>query len=255
MYSFVSQLLEPYTLLVIASVAICVTVWCVPKWRERSGLVATLCFALLLVLSTPVVKHLALGSLEWWYSSAVVAPEAGDTIVVLGGGHVLEDDAGERIRLGDTTLARCTYALQLYRQAGGCRIVLSGGKVDPTEPGPALAEVMRTYLVQCGVATADLVVESRSSTTYENALFTKELLDGHARQRVFLVTSASHMWRSERCFRQQGLDIIPAPCDFHAQHLQGNITSVMPSTGGMQGVNEAAHEWLGLAWYWLRSRI
>jgi hypothetical protein len=34
-----------------------------------------------------------------------------------------------------------------------------------------------------------------------------------------------------------------------------SITSVLPSAGGMQGVNDASHEWLGLAWYWLRGRI
>lgn len=255
MYHLVSQLLEPYTLLVIASLAACVTVWRVPKWRERTGLVATLCFLLLLIISTPAVKHLALGSLEWWYSPEVVTPAGGDTIVVLGGSHVLEDNAGERIRLGNTTLTRCTYALQLYHHAGHCRVVLSGGKVDRSEPGLTLAEVMRDYLLQCGVAAEDLVVENRSSSTYENALFTRELLAEQPQQRVFLVTSASHMWRSERCFRRQGLEVVPAPCEFHAQHLKRSVTSLLPSSGGMQGVNDAAHEWLGLAWYWLRGRI
>lgn len=256
MYPFVSQLLEPYTLLVIASLAICLIAWRVAKWRERTGLAAALCFGLLLVLSTPAAKHLALGSLEWRYTPEIVAPAAEDTIVVLGGGHVLEDDAGQRIRLGNTTLARCTYALQLYRSAGRCRIVLSGGKVDPSEPGPSLAEVMRDYLVQCGVAEEDLVAEGRSASTYENALFTRELLDSQPpEQRVFLVTSASHMWRSELCFRRLGVEVIPAPCEFHAQHLPRSATSLLPTTGGMHGVNEAAHEWLGLAWYWLRGRI
>jgi uncharacterized SAM-binding protein YcdF (DUF218 family) len=255
LYHFVSQLLEPYTLLVISSLAACVIVWRVPKWRNRTGLVATLCFSLLLAISTPAVKHLALGSLEWWYSSEIVTPQGGDTIVVLGGGHVLEDDDGKRIRLGSTTLARCTYALQLYRQAGGCQLILSGGKVDRSEPGPALADVMRDFLLQCDVAPEDIVVENHSSSTYENALFTRELLDQQPRQRLFLVTSASHMWRSERCFRRQGLEVLPAPCEFHARNLKMSITSVLPSAGGMQGVNDASHEWLGLAWYWLRGRI
>jgi uncharacterized SAM-binding protein YcdF (DUF218 family) len=255
MYSLVSQLLEPYTLLVIGALMACAIVWRVPKWRERTALVATLCCALLLVLSTPAAKYVALGSLEWQYSPEVVAPDAGDILVVLGGSHVLEDDAGERIRLGSTTLARCTYALQLYRQAGRCRIVLSGGKVDRSEPGPSLAEAMRDYLLQCGVAAEDLLVEDRSSTTYENALFTRELLAEQSQQRVFLVTSASHMWRSERCFRAQGMEVVAAPCEFHAQHLKRSVTSLLPSIGGMQGVNDAAHEWLGLAWYALRGRI
>ena len=254
-YSVVVQLVEPYTLLLVASLAICVTAWRSKKWREKAGLVAALCLSLLWVLSTPAVKHLALGSLEWRYDTEIVSPTSTDTIVVLGGSHVREDADGNRIRLGDTTLMRCTHALRLYRRAGRCRIVVSGGKVDWSEPGLTLGEAMRDYLMDCGVAVEDLVVESGSSSTYENALKTGELLNDESGGRIFLVTSASHMWRSEACFRRQGLEVTPAPCEFHAQHLPRSITSLLPSANGVQGFNEAVHEWLGLAWYWLRGRI
>lgn len=255
MYPVVVQLLEPYTLLLVGSLAICVAAWRSKKWRESAGLIATVCLSLLFVLSTPAVKHLAMGSLEWWYDAKIVSPTAADTIVVLGGSHVREDDKGNRIRLGDTTLARCTHALRLYRRAGGCRLIVSGGKVDWAEPGQTIGEAMRDYLLECGVAADDIVVEGDSSSTYENAVKTSELLGDHSGGRVFLVTSAAHMWRSEACFRRLGREVIAAPCEFHAPHLPRSITSVLPSAGGIQGFNVAAHEWLGLIWYWLRGRI
>ena len=255
MYPVVVQLLEPYTLLLVGSLAICVAAWRSKKWRERAGLVATICLSLLLVLSTPAVKHLALGSLEWWYDTKLVAPTSADTIVVLGGSHIREDDDGNRIRLGDTTLTRCAHGLKLYRLAGGCRIVVSGGKVDWSEPGLTIGEAMRDYLLECGVEADDIIVERDSSTTYENAVNTSGLLGNESGGRIFLVTTASHMWRSAACFRQQGVEVIAAPCEFRAQRLPKDITSVLPSTSGMQGFNEAVHEWLGLGWYWLRGRI
>lgn len=255
LYAFVGQLLQPYTLLVVTSLVACIVVWRVPKWRQNTGLVATSCFTLLLVLSTPIAQYLALGSLEWWYSSDVVAPKSGDTIVVLAGGHILEDDAGLRIRLGNTSVARCMYALQLYRESGGCRMILTGGKVDWSQPGLTIADAMRNFFLQCGVADEDIVIEDRSSSTYENALFTGELLSEGTQGEVFLVTSATHMWRAERCFRAQGVSVVAAPCDFQVRSFQFNSTSVLPSANSMQGVNDAAHEWVGLVWYWLRGRL
>jgi uncharacterized SAM-binding protein YcdF (DUF218 family) len=255
LYPVAVQLLEPYTLLLIASLVICVTVWRSKKWREQAGLVATICLSLLWVLSTPVVEHLALGSLEWWYGTEITAPTPEDTIVVLGGSHIREDAEGNRIRLGETTLTRCTHALKLYRHAGRCQIVVSGGKVDWSEPGLTLGDAMRDYLLECGVAAEDIAVENGSSSTFENAVKTRRLLDRNPHGRVFLVTSATHMWRSEACFRRQGVEVLPAPCGFHAQHLPKRITSLLPSASGIQGVNEAMHEWIGVGWYWLRGRI
>lgn len=255
MYYFVAQILEPYTLLVIGSLVLCAVVWRRSKSPGSVGPVAIAGLAVLFVVSTPAAKHLALGSLEWWYGTELASPTATDTIVVLSGDHTVEDDDGHRIRLGNSSLNRCTYALQLYRQAGGCRLVLSGGKVDWSEPGQTLAETMRDYLVQCGVAEQDIVLEKQSSTTHENALFTAKLLADEPAERVYLVTTANSMWRAERCFQKQGVDVIPAPCEFHARRLDMSVISVLPAADAMTGVNDAAHEWVGLAWYWLNGRI
>jgi uncharacterized SAM-binding protein YcdF (DUF218 family) len=253
-YSILSQLLEPYTLLVTASLILCLALSRLAKWRDKAGPVSVACFALLFLLSTPTAKFLALNSLERWYDVQVPPPTAVDTIVVLAGGMITEDAAGERVRLADTSLTRCLRALELYRQANGCRIILSGGKVNPAEPGPAYAESMRDFLVQCGVKEEDLVLESRSSTTYENALFSKELL-GDQPGTIYLVTTAYHMWRSEGCFRRLGVDVVPAPCELHAQFYKAEVKALLPSTTGMHGVNDAAHEWIGLFWYWLTGRV
>lgn len=255
LYYLVAQLLEPYTLIVIGSLLLCAVVWRRSKTHNKTGLVAMACLTLLFVVSTPAAKHLALGSLEWWYGTDLTPPRATDTIVVLSGDHNVEDDGGHRIRLGNSSLNRCTYALQLYRQAGSCRLVLSGGKVDWSEPGQTLAETMRDYLVQCGVAETDIVLEKQSSTTHENALYTAKLLAEEPAERVYLVTTANSMWRAERCFQKQGVKVIPAPCEFHARRLAMSVISVLPAADAMTGVNDAAHEWVGLAWYWLRGRI
>jgi len=175
--------------------------------------------------------------------------------VVLSANIVVEDDAGRQVRLGQATYERCHYAARLYRQAGRCRVVLSGGKVDWSARGPTFAAAMRDFMIEVGVRPDDLILEEKSSTTFENAAFSKPLLGDLAGVRVFLVTDASHMGRSQRCFRAQGVDVIPAPCNHHALNWEFAPTNFVPAASGILAVDTAAHEWLGCVWYRLRGRI
>src|SRR5207237_2675856 len=107
---------------------------------------------------------------------------------------------------------RCLYAAELYRAAGHCPVVVTGGRMNgPSEP--SCAQVMRTFLTGLGVSEADITTEDDSQTTYENATNTRKLLEARGVRRVVLVTDAAHMFRAERCFRKQGLEVVPAPCN------------------------------------------
>jgi uncharacterized SAM-binding protein YcdF (DUF218 family) len=63
------------------------------------------------------------------------------------------------------------------------------------------------------------------------------------------------MRRAESCFRRQNLNVIPSPCNYKASHLASLPYSLIPTLGGIRGVQAATHEWLGLLWYWLRGRV
>jgi uncharacterized SAM-binding protein YcdF (DUF218 family) len=203
----------------------------------------------------PAISYLAIGSLEWPYPPTDAVPSPSDTIVVLSGNMFVDNQEGTKVRLGSESLYRCVYAAKLYKQAGGCRIVVSGGKVEPSRPGLTLAEAMRDFLVEVGVKPGDLMLENNSSTTFENARNTSQLLSKWPGERVFLVTTASHMSRAARCFGRQGTTIIPAPCNHQALRLDPSFTNFVPSVDGIRGMHRALHEWLGVVWYWLRGRI
>jgi uncharacterized SAM-binding protein YcdF (DUF218 family) len=257
MYALVVQLLEPYTLLFLGLVAATVCAWRRPPPRSRSLKAATILLGLLGLISMPLAGYVAQGSLEWSYPPGKVDASSDDTLVVLAGGLVVDDSEGTQYRLSDSTLQRCVWALRAYRDAGGCRMVLCGGKVDQTTPGPTLAAAMRDFLVEAGVRPDDLILEDKSRTTYENALFCKERIGGEnaPEGRIWLVTEAIHMRRAERCFRARGIDVVSAPCDHHAWREDFTAASVIPSARGISRVTTAAHEWLGILWYWLRGRM
>jgi len=208
---------------------------------------------LLSLLSTPLAGYLALGSLEWFYPPMEIDPAASDTIVVLGGTMTIDDDKEAEARVGPSSYYRCLHAAHLYERAGKCQIIVTGGKIDWSTPGPTLAQVMRDFLIEIGVDPEDIAVEAQATTTYENAKFSKEILAKESKGRVVLITDAFHMHRAERCFRSLGVAVVPAPCSRRAQKLDRKLNSILPSTHGMQGVEIAFHEWLGVLWYWGRG--
>jgi len=255
MYSLISQLLDPFTLVSVCLAGAMLWAFRAQKPRSRGLVTAGLLTALLLAVATPLAGRLAQGTLEWPYPPVLFNPAPEDTLVVLSGGMVIEDDEGKQARLASDTLQRCYHAAKLYHRAGGCRLVLSGGKVDWSNPGPTLAAAMRDCLLELGVRPDDMILEEKSSTTYENVLYSKPLLETSGGGRIYLVTEAIHMFRSERCFRAQGVVVTPAPCDHHLGRQGTTLLTFIPASRGAMGVSRAAHEWLGCVWYWLRGRI
>ena len=63
--------------------------------------------------------------------------------------------------------SRLDRALKIYKvQSHNCNILVSGGQ-GPDEPiSEALA--MKNYLMKCGVSSSSILMESQSSSTYEN---------------------------------------------------------------------------------------
>jgi uncharacterized SAM-binding protein YcdF (DUF218 family) len=255
MYHLVVRLLEPYTLLLLASFGTALCAWYRQRPRGRWHSISVVLLCLLVVLSTPVVAHLILGTLEWSYPPTTEIPRPDDTIVVLGGGYSLMDDAGTMVRLSNTSMQRCFYAAHLYRQAGRCRVLLVGGRDDEMKLDVSVAEAMRNFMIHLGARPDDLVAEERSLNTYENARNTKAFMDGKSDSRIFLVTNAMHMRRAVRLFLAQGIRVTPAACEHHSLTLDLSPASFIPRASSILAVGNAAHERFGLAWAWISGRL
>ena len=259
LYRVATILADPF--LVILLLALIATA---NLWRRRSEgrqrlLLASLALVGLVVCCMPVTGRLALGSLEWQVPSEDVRPGRDDAeaIVVLGGYLLPPDpDAGRpRALLGPDSLYRCFHAAEVYRRIGPCPILVSGGKVEPDRPGPPLATVMREFLITQGVDPDDLISEGRSRSTYENAVQCRRLLANLDISEIILVTEALHMPRALACFRKQGLHAFPDPCNRRAFFETDILSLILPNPSAAMDWRQSAHEWLGMAWYWLRGRI
>jgi hypothetical protein len=87
-----------------------------------------------------------------------------------------------------------------------------------------------------GIAPDRLLLETKARNTYENAVFTQQLIAPLAEERWLLVTSAVHMPRAVGCFRRAGFTVLPWPVTMSAER----------SAGWMEF---AKHEWVGLLVY------
>jgi len=256
MYRIVATLAQPFTFLFVGVLVAAILLWRPPRpARRRTFLGLTVLLVMLTLICLPPVGYLSLLSLEWAYPPREEIPQDVDTIVVLSGAIQFYSWTGEHVELATDTLCRCLHADKLYRRRGGCRILVTGGKVESDTPGPALAVAMRDFLVQLGVKPSDILVEDNSRSTYENAVESQKLLDKLGVTRIVLITDATHMPRAVRCFRRQGLEVIPAACNHHANYFQLKAYDFLPSCGAAGDIGTAAHEWLGFLWYWLNGRI
>ena len=246
-------LASPGTLLLLC----CVVGLCLTGWGRRGGFGRALLkigiggFVLVLLLP---VDQWALLPLEDRFPPVTQPPAHVDGIVVLGGA-VMPDLAADRgTQALNDAAERMTTAVALARRYPNARLVFTGGRGELVPGETTEADVAGALFASLGIAPDRLTLESRSRTTYENALLTKAQVHPQPDQTWILVTSAFHMPRSIGAFRAVGWKMLPWPVGYksgHGHHLW------LPTSLGLHLVqlDEATHEWVGLIAYRLTGRI
>lgn len=175
-------------------------------------------------------------------------PQA-QAIVVLGGTIHMPADRHPRSGLIDPS-DRILEALRLYR-AGRAPLVICAGGAFPEQ---SEAEVMGRLLEEWGVPAEAILLETRSHSTHENALFSREILREKGIQRILLVTSAIHMPRAAATFRKVGFEVTAAPADFHTGwgYISG-LERWLPDGRSLSQSDAALKEWIGLWVYRMRG--
>lgn len=154
------------------------------------------------VTFTPLVKLLVEATEPEWYGGS------GEVLVVLGG-SMLVPGTGVDATLGQDTYLRCVYAVWVLERRSFHSVVVTGNS--------GLAEAMARFLTDHGVSASSILIENRAKSTYENALYTRQVLEtryGTGRiPDVVILTSDYHAWRVRRAFEHVGLHAraIPVP--------------------------------------------
>ncbi|TKB49998.1 YdcF family protein [Ferrimonas sediminicola] len=234
----VSALLLPIPL---ATLLILAGLWCRRRHPRLGRPLIVAGPALLLFLSSSFGSQWLARPLERKYPLWRDVPV--QVVMVLGSGHDSSVSPLPQQRLSDTALARLTEGVRLARRYPQASLVFSGWRdFDPN----AHAQVMAEAAVALGVAPERIVtIPDALDTAMEARLLRRRV--GAAE--VALVTSATHMPRAMRLFRQQGIRAKPAPTDFIGREgawWRFSASNLLTS-------ERALHEYLGLCWHQLAS--
>jgi uncharacterized SAM-binding protein YcdF (DUF218 family) len=135
---------------------------------------------------------------------------------------------------------RLTTFLTLAARFPNARLVYSGDTA-----GDSQSAVARAILLGAGADPARITFETGSRDTCGSAPAVLEAVAPRSDERWLLVTSAAHMPRAMACYRAAGWEITPYPADFN----RGPRPFHFALAQNLGDLDEAAHEWVGLAFY------
>ncbi|RUO99406.1 YdcF family protein [Hyphomicrobium sp.] len=223
-----------------------------PRWARRFLGVG---FGIILLFGFLPGGNILVLPLEERFATHVPSVPQGTVsgIILLGG---FEDISITRARGGlalNEAAERLTEALRLARELPDARVIFTGGSGSLFGHG-GVADAVRDFFIDAGIAPNRILIESDARNTYENAVLTKRLLHPEPGTRWILVTSAYHMPRSVGVFREAGYDVIPFPVDFRTRGSQDAWRPFDSIAAGLQRTDLAVKEWMGLLAYWVTGR-
>ncbi len=183
---------------------------------------------LITVIITIVVIAAAFAAYNPWpalYGFLVLSepPRTSDVIIALSGGQ-----------------GRDIYAAKLYNSGLSGRIIMSG--ISPS------AGQMAERAVRMGVKKEDIILEESAVSTYQNALFTREIMQKMNFKSAIVVSSPYHMRRTkmvfERAYKDSGIRLT------YCAAPPG--TDVKGQPGAEYARRTVIMEYVKLLYYWVR---
>ncbi|MGX4599762.1 YdcF family protein [Faecalimicrobium sp. JNUCC 81] len=93
-----------------------------------------------------------------------------------------------------TLKVRLDKALEYYNKNKEIKIIVSGGQGK--DEVISEAEAMYRYLIDKGADSKKIIKEDKSTTTFENIVYSKQILKGKTKEKILIVTNDYHLLRS-----------------------------------------------------------
>jgi len=245
------MLISPDSLIMLLALAAWLSL--LPGWHKLSRRLLGACTLLLVSIAFLPVGEWVMMPLETRFAANPALPETIDGIIVLSGAV----DAQTSNAWGQPEVAESADRLiafaSLARHYPEARLVFTGGSGSLIQQQLKEADIARDLFTQLGLGSRDIVFESDSRNTYENAINSKSLVEPQPGERWVLITSAFHMPRSVGIFCQQDWQVIAYPVDHRS--TKGNLLRVELSLyGHLTGLIIAIREWVGLSAYFVTGK-
>jgi len=176
-----------------------------------------------------------------------------DGIIMLAGP---EDTAltkvWDQVVVGDSIERNLSF-MSLARQHPEAKLVFTGGVGSMFQQDFKTADVARRMFKEQGMDISKIIFERQSRNTWENGLFSKELINPQSGENWVLITTAWHMPRSMDIFCKVGWNVNPYPVDFHTQP-DSLFRVSWGFAGNLSGLVTGVKEWIGIVAYKVMGR-
>lgn len=216
-------------------------------------------FGLLIFFTNPWLAQTAIK----WYEVAPVAIQNTQKFeaIIVPSGFVSNFliDGKVRANFNDGN-DRMLQAIDLYKMGVAKKIIYTGGADTVFGGNVPEAQLGKSFMVKCGIPDSCIIIETLSMNTYQNAVYTAEILDkldaNWKQKEYILVTAGFHMPRAMRCFEKQGFKVVPYSADLKSIRSRNTIlNTIIPSYGGFQLWTYMLKEWIGLVVYKVKGYI
>jgi len=240
-------LLQPFTwVLVLLALA-----WYTANPYRRRRLIGAALGILLFFSNSFIVDE----CYRWWEVEITQFHELDPgirTAILLGGG-LSYDQTVDRVNYGSSS-DRYIQVLEPYHRGLIDRIVVVGGPANYLEPETREGDMLKRFLLTAGVAEEDIIVERESLNTYENALYSKPILEQLGEERFLLVTASTHMRRAVACFHNQGIEVQPYATQKRVGIRRWELDFLLvPRAENFNKWASLVHEWVGYVSYKVRG--
>ncbi|WP_394212935.1 envelope biogenesis factor ElyC [Enterovibrio calviensis] len=245
----VSTLLMPLPALLLIGFFGLFLIW----FTQRKGFGSFLVFVSLLLIGLVSFQPLSsslLMKLERQHTQFLAPEEPVEYVMVLGHGHVVDDEIPPTSELSRVALMRLVEGIRIHFMYPTSKLILSGydGGYEVSH-----ARMLARVAMAMGVNKNNILLLETAKDTWEEAFQAASVV---GQSNLVLVTSASHMPRALYDFQSAGLDPIPAPTNYMAQkEIQQPWIKYSPRAQYLEQFERFWHERLGQLWQRLRDKV
>jgi len=112
---------------------------------------------------------------------------------------------------------RVSYGVELYMENYSDKIIITGGRLDIPYLNTTWAELQKKEAVKLGVLPEDIILAEKSTTTYEDALFARDIMLQNNFTSAIVVSSPYHMrrvaWLFGKVFNNDDITLLYSPVE------------------------------------------
>lgn len=224
----------------------------VTKKERRKKALRIASLAMFIIFTNPVLFNVSVNA---WQPGPVEIPAGKrySAAIVLGG--VIMTDGKKRMYFGPES-DRFIQTTKLYRTGTVQYVMATGGSGSLTERDAKEANQFRRQFLLQGIPDSAIIIENASRNTYENAVFSKRILDSLRIPAPYIViTSAIHVPRAKAVFKKAGLDVIFYPAAYKQVNYNKSWSDfIIPDTGILPQWNYLLKEIAGSLIYRLTGK-